>query len=459
MRPKLVLLAGIAVIVAAIAVDATSPGTPPGPAKTRVHANGGTLACAAGFSPIGRAFVHLANVGDDEARARIRIVPDEGRAVVLPVTVPAQATQSVSVHGRVPGGGAVFVEYIGSIVASHSAWLRDGAYAGSCVAAGARRLVLAHGSTVDTRTFLAIANPGRSDADVSVELLVDGQRLRPETLNKFIVPAGGRRTFSVGDFAFEAADVTSVIQANAGRVVAEALAQDDLGRTVQTAGPPLAEAVTLIGPSTGLRSVSIAAIGEDEDAAIDARILEPGKQGRATGVPPVIVPADSVRLRALQTTAAGPVAYVAGVTAGSPVGMGGSWRSGRNDPAAIEGLAPSTRWVGVIGLDQAGTARALLANPGEAPATATLTLLRPDGPERIELTIPGGRTLAHPLGSAKGAYAVVVETDRPVVLALDALTARGVNWIGVGGVARPEPEPVAVRQDPQAGVPGRRPGT
>ncbi|HEX9711412.1 MAG TPA: DUF5719 family protein [Actinomycetota bacterium] len=459
MRPKLVLLAGVALIAAAVVVDGTSPVLPTEPHRVRVAARAGVLACPIAVPTTGRSFLHLANVGDRDGQARVAIVPDQGRSAVVPLKIPARSTLSLGLHGRVDGAAAVFIRYVGAIVASHTAWLSDGAFGGSCAPAGPRRQVIAHGSTLNTETTLAVANPGNADADVSISLLVGGRRVEPETLRKFIVKAGRRRVFSMGDFAFDAGDVTTVVQADTGRVVAQALIRNAYGATVMTAGPALTDAVSLVGLGDGPRAVSIGAIGEDEDAAVEATLLEAGRQGAAPGAPPALAPSDSVRLQVPRPSGRGPVAYAVHVTAGSPIAVGGSWRRGRGDRAGLEAIEPGTRWAGVLGLDPAGQVRALLANTGEATITARLTIITPDGAEEAEVTVGPGRTLAHPLGTGRGAFAVIVDSDAPVAVALDAIVGRAERLIAVPGVAMAEPGAVAVRQDPQAGVPGRRPGT
>ena len=467
MRPRALLLVAVSGVIAAAILDVVAPASPGVPEGVRMDPATGAVACPFGTIGAAPAFVHLANVAEEPAQVRVLVASDRGENVLLNADLDALSTRTVRVSGRVKGNAAIFVDHAGGkVVASHSVWSSSrssrGVAAGVCARAGDARIVLPHGSTGVLGSTIAVANPGTADADVTISLLREGQRVTPESLTRRVVPARSRRLYRLSDFVFDSADVTAILEVSAGRVVAEMSLGYASGLSFLGASAPGRTVVQPLDATGDARVLSIAAIGEDEEAGLDARALRPDEQGRAPGVPPAIAPSSSVRLNVPSRLGDDALAYALSVAAGSPISTAGSWRRttrGGTDRATIEGMAPARRWAMVLAPVQASAeTRALLVNDGAEPVQVTLTILGGDEPRTIEVVVPAGRIVTQRLGRGQGTFAAHAIADGPIVVAaVMNLGAPRHAVAGVPGVVLDPPSEVAVIRDARIGVPARVP--
>jgi hypothetical protein len=147
-------------------------------------------------------------------------------------------------------------------------------------------------------------------------------------------------------------------------------------------------------------------------------------------------------------------------TVGSPLVAGTSWitsRSGTQEQAVLPGSVPSSQWGAVLGAFQPGTeTRAIIVNPRGVPSLVHVTTFGPSGESAQDVSIPAGRLVEVAIGKGAGTFAVFVDADGPVVLALRSANfapgyqARSVAITAESFIAA-KPEGVVI--DPRAGVP------
>jgi len=473
-----------ALLVAALLLDASLPAPASRGEPVRIGSETSSLVCPYAVQPGGRAFLSLADVGAEPARAVVSIVPENpARAVSIPVALEPGQARTIRLHGRVPGIASAIVERTGGeIVASHSLWLPPrggrgprGGGAALCRRTGDGLLVVPHGSTAKAELDLVLFNPGTASADASISLIAGKNVLRPQRLEQVSVPPRSRTIVRLADFAFQRPEIAAVIQLNRGTVGAEALQRTAsrvalIASTTQSPG-----AVTLAGAGGATTSFGLAAIGRD-DAGITARLLSFAGSGAAAKIPQSIRGNTGLRL-GFPRRGDGPVAYRVSVDVGSQVVAGAAWpvaRGGTFDLAHATGAQPARRWGGVFGgPEQNAVTRILIANPGDDAAAITL---RPLGGEERSIVVQAGSTESVPLARGAGTFAFELTSDQPVVPVIEAVALDlGPRPPKVRGIPRP-PRPkvafafalaaqvlesrdlVPVEVDPRLGVPARFPG-
>lgn len=464
MRGKLALFLAVIAFTAAAVADEVRPARVRAPATSIVPTRAGVLACPIATIGRGRAYLHVANVDDVAASLRITLFPVKGKAVVISDTLAGQASKTIGLHGKVVGSSSALVEHSGgTVVVSHSLWvppargLPSGGAAGACLPSASTALALAPMRTLAAETDLTLFNPGAADAVVSIVLLTPERRAAPERLTRRIVPAHGRRDFSIGSFAFDARSVIALVEASSGQVVPEALVSSTQGMELIGAHTPSNDLVLTYGVA-GPSSLSALGVSGDEDTGYTQQVLSPrGPSGDAK--PSSILPGE---LRA----SSGPPREEAGAvvfrrTAGSPLVAGGSWRYRRtagNDLAALEPLVPFTRWAATMWSGDAQSRTVgLIANPGETSAQVRVTVRGPSGETITTTEWKPGTVLPIGLAKGKGTVAVEVSADVPITFALVqiALSFGSAQYFDLPGFPLRPPLPVAARPDARAGVPAR----
>ncbi len=184
--------------------------------------------CAEGTSnPGGRADerVYVANVDRRAARARITVMqgPDQPAAVKVVEVAPASLA-SVSVADILAAAEpGVLVEVTGGrAVVTHSVTGTGDAGYGPCARDAGSQWHFAAGTTAKGASLnLALFNPFPEDAIVDIDFLTDTGPLAPDDLQGFVVPAHGRVTVAVQNYARRHSLVATEVGARRGRVVAE----------------------------------------------------------------------------------------------------------------------------------------------------------------------------------------------------------------------------------------------
>lgn len=464
MRGRLALLLAALLIVAAVAADEVRPARERVPASSVVPTRAGVLACPIATIGRGRAYLHVANVGQDTASLRITLFPVTGKAAVISETLDGKASLTIGLHARVAGASSALVEHSGgTVVVSHTLWvppekgLPSGGAAGACLPSSSTALAVAPMRTLRAESELTLFNPGAADAVVSIVLLAPDRRAAPERLTRRIVPAHKRRDFSIGSFAFDARSVIALVDASSGSVVPEALVSSSRGMELVGAQAPSDELVLTYGVG-GATSASVVAVAGEEDTGISTRVLGPGGPG-GDATASSILPGELRVARGPPREGAG--AIVVRRSAGSPLVAGASWqytRAAGNDLAALEALVPFTRWASTI---WSGDARSrtvgLITNPGDTPAQVRVTVRGRTGEVVTTPTLEAGAALPIGLAEGTGTVAVEVDADVPITFALvqTALSFGSAQYFDLPGFPLRPPLPVAARPDARAGVPAR----
>lgn len=468
MKLRLIFLLVVALAGGAIAVDRVSPAKPVARSTVSLAPAAGVLSCPYVTEPNASAYIQLANVGSTAASVRLAIGAAKGAPIAIAVGLPAGSTKSLRVPATAASRAAAVIEYSGgAVIATHMLFMRPssapvvragGAAASPCARAGSQDVVISGARTVGTDAVLAVYNPGSADADVSVSLIADGHVLQPQRLSRRIVASHSRRDFRLGDFAFNARNLTAVVHANSGRVVAEALIRSTQGVEFLPGQTPSSEVIAVAGQSGSGANVGVTVIGQN-DAGLDVRIISAIQQASVAGIPPSLPPAAGRSLAIPDQGQGAPAAYSFNVTVGSPIVTGTSWvttRKGSKELAVLPGVVPSSQWGAVLGAFQPGTAtRAMIVNPRGVATQVRVTTFGPSGRSAQDVSIPAGRLLDLPIGKGVGTFAVLVDAEGPVVLAMRSVAFPGnaVTSVAVVGESFLAPTPEAVVIDPRAGVP------
>jgi hypothetical protein len=469
MKLRVILLLVLALAGGAIAVDRVSPAEPAARSTVSLEPAAGVLSCPYVTEPGGSAYIQVANVGSSAASVRLGIGASKGSPIAIGMNLPAGSTKSLRVPGTAAGRAAAVIEYSGGpIVATHMLFLSPssgpvvragGAAASPCARAGGQDIVVTGARTLGTDVGLALFNPGSADADVSISLIADGRVLQPQRLTRRIVPSHARRDFRLGDFAFSARNVTAVVHATSGRIVAEGLLRSTQGVEFLPGQAPSDEMIAVAGQSGSGTGVGLTVIGQD-DAGIEARLINAVAQTSVPGFPPSLPPAGGRYLVIPDQGNGAAAAYAFRVTVGSPIVAGTSWITSRGtaqEQAVLPGAVPSTQWGAVLAAFQpASVTRAVIVNPGGVPSLVHVTTFGPSGVSAQDVSIPAGRLIELPIGKGTGIFAVFVAADGPVVLALRNSTfAAGsqASSVAVAGESFVAATPEAVAIDPRAGMP------
>lgn len=460
-------MAVVAALTGAGLADRLAPSTLPLPAPDAVTHPGGVWACPFLKAANSAGQLHVANVGRDRAHVRISYVVDGRRPVTQTIDVGPQRAGTVTPpRGLTQAAGAILEYAGGELVVSRTAFFAaNGGIGGAgapCTKPDAQSIVAAQGRTLGVDTQLVVMNPGTADAVVDVALLFDGQHLQPESLRGRVVPARGRLIVREGDFAFDEAAVSALVQTRTGRVVADAVLTAPRLIEIVPATPASRELVAIGSTSTGALSFTSVGVG-DADAVNEGRTLSGSGQGAYERLAAGLIPnAPLVAAPTVDLPAGGVALAVSSSTA--PLALGARWTvqggRGTTESAATIGVPPSRRMTAVIG--PPGVAiRLLVANPDPHDSTLSVTILTEAGasqPSSLQgIRLPAGHAVRLGLGTipATAAVAVIVSVEGArAVAALEAITSRPVfSAYAVTALPAAVTGVVAVEPDPRAGVP------
>jgi hypothetical protein len=98
----------------------------------------------------------------------------------------------------------------------------------------------------------------------------------------------------------------------------------------------------------------------------------------------------------------------------------------------------------------------VIVNPGEQPSQVHVMTIGPAGVLTRDITVQAGRLTDVVVGRGAGTFALLVDADAPIVLALRSIALAGgspPSSVAVLGQAFSPPAPEAVVIDPRTGVP------
>lgn len=456
----------LAMIAGAIIADRLSPARPVSLRAVAPLAPGGLLACPVLYQGNGSGSLHIANVGGRPSKVIVTTVREGAGSLFRSFTLDAGKVTTMGLDPTVRQKAGAIVQFSGGeIVASTIAVFRDGpgssgGVASACRRGGDRTIVVPSGSTLNAETRIVLLNPSTSDAAAEVSLLVDGEELTPEALKGFEVRSRSRREIRVGDFAFDARNVATVIRVRTGVMVAAGIVASERGVSITPGGPLVrgAAGVAVTGAGSGL--LDVVALG-DQDTVSDASLLSPEGLTAFAALSEAIEPLrpQSTSLGDEKLAATG---VVLSVRDGSPVASALRWvvqlPNGSGDIAGSEMRPPSRRMVAVAGLPAAAAqSRVLIGNPSDRDASVTLRILTDQGISDAQpsVLVEAGRAVSVPIGDVKGPFAVIVQSPVEIVMAISSTVfGSSVSSFTVTGQPMPVSVAVPVHRDPRTGVPG-----
>lgn len=210
-----------------------------------------TWYCAGGSGKADSPFVGgltLANPTDHTVEGTITVVPDQGEAKTVPVTVAPSATTAVSYADVVPAAyvGALVDLDSGQVVVEHWVGSAAGTSVAPCASRASRDWYFAAGATArDAQLVLSLYNPFPEDAIVDLSFATNEGRAAPAAFQGIVVPAGRVVARDLGEHVRRRDVIATHVRSRAGRLVADQL-------LVRTAPGEAGVSVRLGAPATAL---------------------------------------------------------------------------------------------------------------------------------------------------------------------------------------------------------------
>lgn len=472
-----ILFVSIAVLVAAALVDQRVPDRVPQASGTVPTApSGGVLACPIATTGRADAYLYVANVGEEPARARIFLRSESKKATVERVGLQPGKIETLALHTLVSEPAGVVIEWSGGrVVAAHTlhskqVFLAPGSrlprfFSGAQCSEpqGPELAIVGARTNAVGDTTLSLFNPGPAPAVVTVAVRNQGEYMEFERLQRRIVQPLTRKDFSLRRFAGGRDEVPIVIRMDQGRVVAEALIETRQGAELLPGVPPLTDALAIAGQSGGATRLSLAPtertlIGEGGEgielpvemvaARYDGGVIEapaeiPTALGRDVGIS-IGIPGDGQ-----------PVAYAFAPLSGR-IAAGVSWPlsgEGVFDLIAAPAMQPATTIFGIVPTyGPAWQTDLLVAAAGGEEATATLRVIGTGGNTR-DVDIPPGSVARVPLAGGSGVRALVLTSEVPIAASVFARS--GAIGYGTTLSSLRAATETAVRANPDIGIGAR----
>jgi hypothetical protein len=464
------LIVGVIAVAAALdlgggdAAPSPSESAAPGPAVSGPDAVSTTWYCAEGTGSTGRAneTILIGNVGDEDARADITVMPGGKEPATRRVTVPKrgqlripvasvlEASEQPDPAGTITGPGVVVEVFGGRSVVEHAIDGRTEGQSdiavGPCARDAGRHWYFAAGTTErGAEHSIALFNPFADDAILDLSFVTDAGLVAPADLQSLVVPRRSRVTVPVANFVRRQAQIGAEVNVRTGRVVAE----QSLAFTSEN---ETRRGVTLsLGTPAPARSWSLPGVASEEGSAHAVYIANFGAAAAEVEVAPRLEDENTVTPSTVQVAGRSAVAVDLRPLVAAGVGFGVEVRATRNMPIVAELLAswgPPTRTAGsatevgspiaargsafsVARFAADDTASLSVFNPNERPATIRLLVYTGGTPPAgvAELSLPGEKQVTldlAPLG---------VTPDQVVVLRADAPVVAARRILGVSGAA------------------------
>lgn len=451
----LLVVVGVASAVTDHPVAATAP-----PRASSVAAVQSTLVCpwtsGTTESPVTTTVVDAGRLLDRPAAAAPtitirRLAPGAtARTVSSSVTVQTSTARSsaVAVAASGPGADAVAAQQQRLVPAGRGRALSSA----SCVRPSTDVWITGADGRIGRKDALALANPGSTDANLTVTAWSTLGRTEPPHLQSFSVLAGQSVLLPVADYVPDGGLITLHVHANTGRVTAQVLDTRIAG--VSAAGadwipptqPPATHAVVPGFPgSAGLRALILTNPGTRQ-ATVGLRISATGSSFVPAGHQQVVVAAGHSTYVDLTEALAGQRGAVL-ISSDVPVTAAGL---SKVDPGG--GALPDLQWQPAAAPVTTPTIFAADAPPFgtgaavylTAPAAAATVRVTTANGRSSTVSVPAGRTVAfYPIAAAgtagRGAFVLTPVSGGPVY------TSRTLFAAGAHGplVTATQPVPVA----------------
>jgi hypothetical protein len=376
----------------------------------------GAWFCPHGGSPGWRAWVVVANPGDQPVAVRATTFTTNGAGEAVNFSVGAGR----QVYREVPAtdqSSSTEIEYFGGVVGASSviqAGATGGVAAEGC-SIGPHRdwLMLDERTSPGETAYVVVMNPFAQDASFDVVIRSEDREVRPATLSPYVLGPRTSVGIRVNDYALLAeseATVAVEVVPRLGRVVA--------GGTVATTTALRAElgidsaAEEWVIPSSGYT-------GQAELVAMDMRLStaelsvdSQSSEAERVVSGPIGLSVQAGGVATFQVDGLADAGMVVRSTNQVPVVLALRLTGPNGDLATLSGApAPASAWlVMATAPPNGGTEFVVLENPGRTDAVVTFKLIGGGAaPPLAPVTLPAGRTIQVPLSAAVGKRSVCVE--------------------------------------------------
>lgn len=461
-----VVVAGV-VAIGVLSLDRLGPRQPSG--AVPATATSATWLCPHGGGKGYEGTVFVANPGDAPVTARVTELDSGAAARASEVLVPpgAQVEIDVSASER---SASTFVETFGGWVGV--GWLIRGAEgeggvgAEPCAAEAGRDWVSAAPTTGEgDDAYLVVMNPFDTDAVFDVALFSsDRAPVRHAKLTDVTVKPRRSAAIRLNLFAQGEVGLGVSLEVSSGRVAASTLVVSEgrgIGSVLASAAPAQRQVLlTSSGVGRSVLAVAVPTVVDDPATVTATATPQPlGQLGStfaatlrsqdppqpAGGLVDQAQEPESAATYPITTTGASAVDLV--VNQGAPlVAALRTAGVGRDGGATAGSVAPASSWV-VTPTVAGDPARPglLLLNPGESPATVTITSIPAEGaaPSETTVTVPEGSVavVGREFLEGVGAASLLVIAEGSPVVALGASTSLGNDGLSLLGLAAGVPIP------------------
>jgi hypothetical protein len=429
----------VAVVAAVVSVPAATPAVPPTDAAVvaPVGAYSSSAFCPAGTGTAATTTIYLTNSTRRAVTGVMTAVGTPGSGGTVPAThepvrVPPLGTLAVDPVAGLPAGStaASFTFAGGGVVVTQAVSGPGGWSTAPCPSQISSQWGFAGGSTAAGNSLtLSLFDPAAVEAVVNVSFITEAGVITPQQYQGLVVPPGQLVDENVGDFVQGRNTIATLVDAQAGGVVASEFQQwsgSSTGVSLRAGSP---------SPSTTWRFAQTTALPQ---STVDITLANPGQTaatatislGLSSGsvVPHrLVVAPSSVAVFSASGTAGLPeqVPYALTITSSAPIVAGrsveaptGSVQPGWGSSSATATVA--THWlVPGPGIPNApGTADAAVdslavANPGPSPVRVVVGALGGSRPVAVFTVDPGRLSV---LGSpqVEGLPVLIVSASGPV---------------------------------------------
>ncbi|MBW3667726.1 MAG: hypothetical protein KY443_00820 [Actinobacteria bacterium] len=188
-----------------------------------------TWYCAGGSGKPGSPFlggITVANPTDHDVEGTVTVVPDQGDAKTVPLTVKPSAATTLAFADVVPAAyvGALVDVDSGQVVVEHWVAGPAGTAVAPCASRASRQWFFAGGATArDAQLVLSLYNPFPEDAIVDLSFATNEGRAAPAAFQGIVVPAGRVVARDLGEHVRRRDIIATHVQSRAGRLVADQL--------------------------------------------------------------------------------------------------------------------------------------------------------------------------------------------------------------------------------------------
>ena len=354
------------------------------------------------------------------------------------VTVPALGTVDVTPATGLPAGAtATTFSFVGGgvtgtmVVSGPTGWSTA-----PCASGVSPQWEFAGGSTNNGSLDLSLYNPTAATAVVDTSFVTTGGAvLEPQSFQGITIGPQQLVVAALGTYVQGQADVTTLVQASSGSVVAtelDRISAPNGGGLALVAGTPSSADTWRFAQTTAVQGGNVTLVVGNPGASEVTANVTVGLSG-ATVTPRVLdIPANTVATLAVSSVAGWPLGspYSITVSAASPIVVGRTVGSPTAAVAPQAGLtggttSASASWL-VVGpgspgnplVANAGIRSLAVADPGSAPVSVTVLPLAGGRPVAMA-RVSGGGLVVFGSAAVGGLRPLMVEATGPVVVEAD----------------------------------------